>query len=424
MSGFVRRVTNNMFIRNNTIFFFGSMIAAALSYLYHPLLGRLMSLADFGEAQTMISLSFQVGIILSVFSTVVIHLVANHTLGHEELAVLSFFRRLSLVTSLGFFGLLLVFGGRLQHSFHFQSRWPFLILALMVVVSVFTTFRLAYLQGKRQFFTLSLAGIIGAAGKLGFAICLVLLGTRTIGAIAGLLLAQGAVLGYTYYKTRRQVLFPSGHQSVSFLVLRPYLLFAGAMLVLSMTVTFFYSGDVLLVKLFLSPEEAGAYSGIATIGRIIFFLTGSIAAVLFSTVTCQNSRTKNYQLLFQAIGLTLLLGGGTLIIFMIAPSEVIRLLLGARFVPMASLLPLVGGLNLLVSLLNVLIMYELALRQYSLLFNALWGIGLVVVLTTIWHQSAEQLVLFLFCGAGVMLVTALFRNLYHYLKYRYAYDAA
>ena len=66
------------FVRNNAIVFLGSLIISTLSYLYYPVLARLMPLEAFGEVQTLISISTQALLFFSAINIVTVVLVANN----------------------------------------------------------------------------------------------------------------------------------------------------------------------------------------------------------------------------------------------------------------------------------------------------------------------------------------------------------
>ena len=64
-------------IRHNAIFFIGTMGIAVFNYLYYPVIGRLVTVPDFGEIQAVISLFMQLGIVLTAFGYVVTNIVSN-----------------------------------------------------------------------------------------------------------------------------------------------------------------------------------------------------------------------------------------------------------------------------------------------------------------------------------------------------------
>ena len=69
----IKKLIKDDFLKNNAIFFIGSMAVAVLNYLYHPILGRMMSVEDFGEVQSLISLFIQLSIFMGVFNIITVN---------------------------------------------------------------------------------------------------------------------------------------------------------------------------------------------------------------------------------------------------------------------------------------------------------------------------------------------------------------
>lgn len=66
-----------MFLRHNAIYMVGSLSVAALNYLFYPVLGRMLSPADFGEVQALTSLFTQAAIFLTILTYVTVHVTVN-----------------------------------------------------------------------------------------------------------------------------------------------------------------------------------------------------------------------------------------------------------------------------------------------------------------------------------------------------------
>ncbi|MBP6931477.1 MAG: hypothetical protein KBB62_02010, partial [Candidatus Pacebacteria bacterium] len=59
----IKKLKSDVFFRQYAIYFTGSMVVAFLNYVFHPLLGRLLSPSDFGDIQALISLIAQSAIV-------------------------------------------------------------------------------------------------------------------------------------------------------------------------------------------------------------------------------------------------------------------------------------------------------------------------------------------------------------------------
>jgi O-antigen/teichoic acid export membrane protein len=270
------------------------------------------------------------------------------------------------------------------------------MLSLAVVVTVPFTFRTAYLRGRQHFGLASVAGILGAAAKLGFSALLVLLHFGTTGAIAGIVLAQLVAFGYAAVKAKRHGFSESLRGQLIRLpdvrLILPELRYAVLVLVGSLVVTGLYSVDIIVVKHYFDAHTAGLYAGIAAVARIIFFLTASIAQVLMSSVRLHQSPQKNRHILNNSLWLLLGVGGAAYLVFCIAPRFVIGHLMGAAYLAFAGLLPRLSLAVLLVSVLNLYITYHMALRRYGIAFVVLAGAAISAVFLTVHHPTPAAVV--------------------------------
>ena len=150
MKRLIFQARQSAFLRHNAIFFVGSVAVGALNYLYYPILGRLLEPSVFGEVQVLVSLFLQLTIFLGVLALVTINLVANYRdKAHRNRTVFEL-EKLALLAALALLFITFFSAEQLRHFFHFQSAWPFVILALALLVTVPFTFRSAYLRGVQQ----------------------------------------------------------------------------------------------------------------------------------------------------------------------------------------------------------------------------------------------------------------------------------
>lgn len=388
----LKALAEDKFIKNNTIYFLGSLLVAFFSYLYHPVLGRMMTVADFGEVQTLLSLVAQTGVFLGIFNIIVVNIVANAEGGEEKLKIISRLYRFALFASLAF--ALALAGGSpwLERFFNFQSFWPFISLALILALSVSVTFRRAYLQAMKDFWAVSLAGIIGTAGRLIFAVMLVYLGFASFGAISAIVIANLFILLYVYAKTRSRFFLKLSVEEEKPRGLKKELKYGFLIFCASGFVTFLYTSDILFVKHYFPAAEAGLYSGIATIARAIFFITGSVAGVLLPSIKIRNPFAKNHQIFKKALALITLIGGGTGLTFSLFSDTVIRYSIGGKYASMAGTLPKMSLFLFLASVINLFFVYFLALREYLLIPIAFLSGALVAGLSFFRHESLNAVI--------------------------------
>ncbi|HUS26339.1 MAG TPA: oligosaccharide flippase family protein [Nevskiaceae bacterium] len=402
----VRRST---FLRHNLIFFVGSVAVGALNYLYYPVLGRLLTPSSFGEVQALISLFLQIAIFLSVLGLVTINVVANYQSSAKRNAVVLEFERLALCISLVLLLLTIIFQRQLQRFLQFDTTWPFILLIVALVVSVPFTFRGAYLRGKQRFGLASTVNILGAGGKLLFSTLLVAISWGTAGAIGGLIVAQVVACGFAALWAYQNGLHQPEHKRPWRLpdmrVLAPELRYGLLVLVGSLVITLQYSVDVVVIKHYFDPHTAGLYAGIASVARIIFFLTASISLVLMPMVRLDAKPGANRQLLMKSLVLLAAAGLPALLVFTLAPAWITGLLMGHEYTSMASLLPLLSLTLFIVSVLNLIVSYYLALRRYAIALVVSIGAAVTYGLIIAHHNTVRAVVASLLIGSIAMLLT-------------------
>jgi O-antigen/teichoic acid export membrane protein len=167
------------------------------------------------------------------------------------------------------------------------------------------------------------------------------------------------------------------------------------------------NSDILIVKRYFEPVEAGQYAALALIGRIVFFATFSVVSVMFPIVAQKHEKGEPHRYLF---GVSLLLVGvvsaGIIIATVIVPELIVSVLFGAAYVSIAPMLWLLAVATTLYALSNVVINYRLSTGfTHGTLIAVATGV-LQVIALLIFHDSLIQVVSVL-----ILVNTALFGTL-------------
>jgi O-antigen/teichoic acid export membrane protein len=316
--------------------------------------------------------------------------------------------RFALVVSLLLLGLSVVFGGQLQQFFRFDDSLPFVVLILAIVVSVPFTFRGAFVRGRHGFGVASASNLIASAAKIVLSVALVVAGLGTAGAIWGVAAAQFVALLYIAYWAKRLGLIRADGvkwtTKPDMTLLVPELKYAGMVLITSLLITLQFSIDILIVKHYFDARTAGLYAGVATVARIIFFLTGSISQVLMPMVKLKNSATENSSLLKKSFMLLGVTGLPALLLFVLAPEPIMRVLMGAQYVEYANLLPVLSAAIFTVAITNLVVSYYMALRRYQIVLVVTIGAVVTYVLMITHHSTLRSVIESLFIGSLSMIV--------------------
>lgn len=396
LTDIIHKLKTDIFWRNNLIFFVGSMIVAGLNYLFYPILGRLMNLEAFGETQALISMFLQTGILLSAFSLVVANVVTNKSQNNQKLKIIRELEKLAFIIVFIVVIIAACLSVPIQHFLNFDSPLPFILLLISVLISVPIAFRNAYLQGKLDFLGMSLGGIIVALGKILFSVVFVLLGFKTFGVMGGIICAQVITLVYLIHRVSRHGwIFGLNRANIHLPKIAPVkteLIYGGLVFFVNFITILLFSSDILVIKHYFDPTTAGLFAGVAAIGRISFFASMSVAGVLFPSVKLDESSKHNKGIFIRSAVITLAISLPILALFALFPSQIINLMVGSRYLPEADLLPRLALSAFLVSLVNLLFYYHLALRRVFSVIIALLGIIFTIILILLFHNSLVQVI--------------------------------
>ncbi len=236
---------------------------------------------------------------------------------------------------------------------------------------------------------------------------LVWIGWSTCGAIAGVVLAQAVAFMYAA-RAARKIGFKrpenaSLRQLPSFKILRPELKYGGLVLCGSLIITVLSSADIFVVKHFFDATTAGRYAGVSTVARIIFFLTASIAQVLLPSVRINQTAEHNRQLFRKSLGLVVAVGGSATLVFATFSKLIVTILMGKHYLAYAHLLGRLSLVMLVLSILNLVICYFIALRRYQISVIVIAGACVIAGLLAAYHGSLEAVINSLLYGSLVML---------------------
>ncbi len=377
--------------KNVSVYWTASLAVSFINYLYYPVLGRIMRPADFGEVQTIISIYTQVGVFFQVLSLVGVSVIAKYAHEEDRRRVGDELSRIAIMFSLVMLCLTVVFSVPLSRFFHFSSLAPFYVLAVALVLAVPASFANSYLQGHKQFWALSFGSLIGSVAKLLFAVAFVSLGYGAFGAVGGLVCSQVVALVYALRMgsgVRRFVAANTRLRRPNIDLIRPELVFAVVVLVTSIATNLMLSFDILVVKHYFTPTDAGLYSGISIISNIIFFVSAPIAGAMIPSIRPHDPTGRNARLLRRSLMFVLAVGGVVTLVFVAEPHLVVGLLLGSRYVPYAGYLRGLSVALFAMSIVNLLVYYQIGARNFWIAPAV--GLGLIVTLGAVVGSHATM----------------------------------
>jgi O-antigen/teichoic acid export membrane protein len=219
------------------------------------------------------------------------------------------------------------------------------------------TFALGLLQGLARFGWMGSVLIVQAGTRLAAGVLLVYAGTGVTGAFAGATTAVGVSLVAAIVPlapllsaARGAVhAVELGAAETRFFVLAAVVLLAYAALT---------NVDAVLARTLLSPDDAGAYAGAVTLGKIVLFAPIAIGYLLLERTARAQARGEDTErALGLALAFVLVTSGAVALAYLIAPALVVGIVVGAQYPATAALVGPYGIAALANALLSLWIAY-------------------------------------------------------------------
>lgn len=372
--------------------------------LYHLFMIRYLPPMEYGHLNALIALFMVISVPAGTVQTTVTRFFSSFKAQnqyHQAIQLLRHFLLLMSIIALSFFLLILFASSHISSFLQISSRVLVILFGLSLVFAMVIPVLWGGLQGLQKFGLLTLSLIINSGLKLALGVLFVFLGFGILGAMSAIAVSNfvttilsSLIIGVSLLKERavaHQEVIPKSSSPTNFSEVYHYSLSAGLVLLCFMVLT---NIDLILVKHFFTPIEAGYYSIAQMAGKIILVLPIPIVTVMFPKLSSFEGREKRpAATLRKSLGIAVFLCGGAVILSLLFPSAIVKILSGKVYLECS---PLVGMFSVnmtLFSLTLILLYYHLSTPErwflYPLFFFTLIEIGFIIL----FHDTLFQVLL-------------------------------
>lgn len=391
-------LSQNPFIRSSAVVFTGSALVNILNYAFNLVAGRMLSPAEYGETIAITTLALIAGVPALTLTTIVAKYTASYQARNQPNAVRGLFRQATKLS--------LALGGTL--AVLLWACLPFLAgylkmekVPLAVFGTIFPLLLLAAsgrgtLQGMQEFRSYTTSAVVEAVLKLAFAVALVAVGLAVSGVVAAMTL--GLLASFLFSVSRLKAKLHRSTQTIApapgpakslWSRLPPY---SGMIFLATLLLSVFANVDVIMAKHYLPEEQAGLYSALAIIGRIITYGSFAIITVMFPMASSTHAQQKStVRLMLGTWGMTVAASAAVLLLLVLAPEFMVRTLLGPKYLPITPYLAPFGLAMALTALTKVPIYYSMAVHKTAFLYPFAAMTVLQVALIARYHQDIGQI---------------------------------
>lgn len=385
LRGLKTRIFNEL-LQASGVLFLASVLANICNLLFWLFMARRLSAVDYGVLNALFSLLMILSLPATTIQTVAAKAVSQvfSARGFAEIkCFLLHFGKRVLAFALLFLLFFTLASPAISGFLKIASPGLALLTGFVLFFSVISPLTIGVLQGSQKFLSLSLNTILSALLKLVLAAALVLAGLKVKGALLGLGLAVLLTLGISFLQLPRQLWAARGNcwGSLKMEAIYGYTVGVFFSLLGWMVLT---NVDVIMVKHFFSPEEAGWYSLAQMVGKVILFLPAVIGVVMFPKMSqAYSQKISARPLLLEGLWLTGSLCVIAGVFCSLFPAMVLKILTGSRIAVSVRLVPFFCIAMTLFALVNLFMYYNLALHRFRytvyLLLAGLLQIGLIAL---------------------------------------------
>ncbi len=378
--------THARVLSGSVVMLAGSTFVSLVNFAYNLAVARMLGPAAFSHAAAAVTLLMLVSAITLAFQLTCAKFVArNEAPGARSLVYRTLLRRAwAIGIPLG--GALALFSGPVAAYLRLPSAMLVVVMAVGIAFYVPLGVRRGGMQGTCEFGKLSGNLALEALVKLLTAVTLVHLGYGVMGAVTAI--SASVVLAYTFPWVSSE-LHSAAEPGVPASLregLQAIVFFVGQVLINNI--------DILMVKHFFRPSDAGLYAAIALVGRVLYFASWSVVSAMFPISAGAKPQEENYTVLV----VPLLFVAGISAVFTVFlgffPDFVLRMLFGPGFnahnvTPLLSLYAATTGVY---ALAVVLTAYEISRRIANVAWLQLAFSLLVVLGIALFHGTLREVI--------------------------------
>ena len=369
----------------------GSGLVGVTNLIYNVLTARMLGPTGFAHATAVYTLLMLASAITLSFQVVCAKYVASHETDDDKGVIFAALHLRAWIAGIAIGVLMFLFNRTLTSYLNLPDPVLISLLALAMAFYIPLGVRRGYIQGVHAFSSLAINFMLEGIVRLGGAYLLIRIGLGVKGAVLATVIAVIASYFLAKPSPDRKaagshsipIVFGEGMQAIVF--------FSGQVVINNF--------DIVLVKHFFAPEQAGIYAAISLVGRLVNMCAWSVVNTMFPvSAAARQSDREARPVLFMSLGLVFVILSVLILGLWAIPSFLWRILFGSHFElgnygQLAALLILYAVTTGIYSLSSVMITYEMSRKIANTSWAQLAFSGALVLGICVFHQTLRQVIL-------------------------------
>jgi O-antigen/teichoic acid export membrane protein len=391
-------------LKGGLVLFLGMNLVSFANYIFNVTMGRMLGPIEYGGFVSIMSLLAIVGVPANTIQTAAAKFsavfLAENSLEKIKYLIKYLTKKIAILSLIVFIFLLLL-SQPIANFLKLGSNVPIIIFSFVALIIFLVPINRGVIQGMQNFKGLSINLGFEPILKILFGGILVAIGYKLNGAVLAILIANILVYIFGFFSLKK--IFANKEKSFP---TKDFWHYSLPVLVGIFLLNFLTYGDVILAKHYLSLEEAGLYSGVSTIAKIVIYFGAPFIATMFPKISDLYTRKqKHYPLLMQTIAVVFILSALITAFFMMFPAFTIKLLFGNNFISASNYLGNLSLAMLLLSLSTIFVNYYMAIgKKIYMAFLSFFSVILIVLMNS-YHYGIGQIINNLLISFGGLLLS-------------------
>ena len=381
----------------------GSGIVSAVNFGYNVVMARYLGPADFGQVSAIATMLMIASALTISFQLVCAKFVARNPTAWAKGRVYSSLLKRAWVGGVVCAVALYLLRAPLANLLKLPSEGLVILLAAAVAFSLPMGVKRGGLQGLCAFRSLSGNFILESGVKFLVAVAIIYLGYGMFGAVAAI--TASVIAAYLFMPVR----FSGGEKQAEGQNCIPASFHEGMQaIVFSVGQVIINNVDILLVKHFFDPQQAGLYAAVALVGRLLYFASWQVVSAMFPISASAKPGERARNVLATPMLMVACITAVFVTVLWLAPKFVIGIVFGQSFLQAESLFGLYAAATGLYALSVVLMTYEMSRRIANTGWLQLIFSGVMVLMIGIFHDTLREVIMVqIFLMSGLLFVVSL-----------------
>lgn len=395
-----RKSVHAVVLGGSIIMLLSSSAVSAVNFGSNVVMARLLGPSGFGQVAVATTMLMLASCVTLAFQLVCAKFVARNATAPSKAAVYRSLLRKAWGVSLAVGAVLVLARHPVANYLNLPDSMVVGVLAIGIAFYAQVGVRRGGMQGLCSFPHLSASFVIEAVTRFMTGLVLVLLGYGVLGGVGAI--SAGVLVAYLLPRMPAELrVHPEAGEPASFAeAFQAIVFFVGQVVINNI--------DIVLVKHFFPPDQAGVYAAVALVGRVLYFAAWSVVSAMFPVSAAVNKQDESPTVVLLPMVLVVGISCAFILVLSLFPRFIMGTIFGGQFSAGEPLLPLYAAATALYVVSVVLMAYEMSRRIANTGWLQLLFSGVLVLAIGAFHHSLREVILIQIVLMVLMLVLVSF----------------